>query len=70
MISVLNDVYSGKTAKALKKMDKIGAKLSNNKLEEIRHYVLAKCYFSNHDQDNYLKEKQQVSTKELIAQLE
>ena len=68
--SILNDVYYGKPAKALKKMDKIGSKPGNANLEEIRHYVLAKCYFGSHDQDNFQKEKKLISSKELLAQLE
>jgi len=68
--SILNDVYYGKPAKALKKMEKIGSKSGSGNLEEIRHYVLAKCYFSSHDQDNFQKEKKLISSKELLAQLE
>jgi thiol-disulfide isomerase/thioredoxin len=68
--SILNDVYYGKPAKALKKMEKIGSKPGNENLEEIRHYVLAKCYFGSHDQDNFQKEKKLISSKELLAQLE
>ncbi len=68
--SILNDVYYGKPAKALKKMEKIGTKPGSGNLEEIRHYVLAKCYFSSHDQENFQKEKKLISSKELLAKLE
>ena len=51
-------------------MEKIGAQPGNANLEEIRHYVLAKCYFGSHDQDNFQKEKKLISSKELLVQLE
>ena len=70
LYSILNDVYYGKSAKALKKLDKIGPKPGNQNLEDIRHFVLAKCYSGNHDADNFTKEKQQIGNKDLLAQLE
>jgi len=67
---ILNDVYNGKPAKALKKMDKIAPMPDNKNFEEIRHFVLAKSYLGNHDLDNFQREKLLVSNKDLLSQLE
>lgn len=70
LYTILNDVYNGKPEKAMKKLEKQGARPGNNNYEEVRHFVLAKCYLGTKDQENFEKEKKQISNKELIAQLE
>lgn len=70
LYDILNDVYYGKPAKALKKLDKLGAKPENPNFEQLRHFVLASCYLGNKDNDNFQKEKQLITSKELLAQLE
>jgi len=70
LYTILNDVYNGKPEKAMKKLVKQGARPGNNNYEDIRHFVLAKCYQGTKDQDNFEKEKAQIRKKELLAQLE
>lgn len=70
LYSILNDVYFGKPAKALRRMDKIVSRPENKNFEDIRHFVFAKSYFGNHDLDNYRREKLQIGNKDLLAQLE
>ncbi len=70
LYTILNDVYNGKPEKALKKLDKQGARPGNNNYEDVRHFVLAKCYKGTKDQENFEKEKKQISKKELLAQLD
>lgn len=70
LYDILNDVYYGKPAKALKKLEKMGAKPENPNFEQLRHFVLANCYWGNKDNDNFQKEKQLITNKELLAQLE
>jgi thioredoxin-related protein len=68
--SALNDVYYDRPQKALKQLEKMELAQKDENLAEFRHFVLAKCYKSLNDQENYLKEKQMVKKAELLAQLE
>jgi thiol-disulfide isomerase/thioredoxin len=70
LYSILNDLYYGRPQKALKMIEKMDPKPQNEYLAEFRHFILAKCYKSTNDQDNYQKEKQQINKKEFIEQLE
>jgi len=70
LYSILNDVYSGKPDKALKKMDKIVSRPENKNFEDVRHFVFAKSYFAKHDLDNFQREKLQIGNKDLLPQCE
>jgi thiol-disulfide isomerase/thioredoxin len=67
---VLNVLYDGKPEKALKKMDKISSSPANEKIEDLRHFVLAKCFRETKNQDNFMKEKQMIKSKEFLSLLE
>jgi thiol-disulfide isomerase/thioredoxin len=67
---ILNEVYCGRIQSALKMIEKMDPKPEDENIAEFRHFILAKCYKSVNDQDNFQKEKQQVKKKELLAQLE
>lgn len=68
--SVLNEVYCGRTQKALKMIENMNPNPQNENMAELRHYILAKCYRSANDQDNYQKEKLLIKRKEFLDQLE
>lgn len=70
LYSVLNDVYLNKPEKALKTIEKMNPNPQNEKLAELRHFVLAKSYRMANDLDNYQKEKLQIKNKEFIDQLD
>lgn len=70
LYSVLNILYNGKPEKALNKMEKNGTASGNEKTEDLRHYVLARCYWETKDQENFTKEKQLIKSRELAALLE
>jgi hypothetical protein len=54
----------------LKKMDNIASSPENEKIEDLRHFVLAKCYLETKNQDNFIKEKNLIKSKEILTQLE
>jgi thiol-disulfide isomerase/thioredoxin len=68
--SIMNDVYCGRYEKAFKMIEKMNPESGNENLSEFRHFILAKCYKNTNDQDNYQKEKQLVTKRELLDQLE
>jgi thiol-disulfide isomerase/thioredoxin len=68
--SIMNDIYSGRHEKALKMIEKMDSVPGNESTAELKHFILAKCYKNINDQDNYQKEKQMVTKKELLDQLE
>lgn len=68
--SILNDVYAGRSQKALKKIEKIKSPSTNEDISQLRHFVLAKCYANTNDQPNFQKEKQLITKKELLDKLE
>jgi thiol-disulfide isomerase/thioredoxin len=70
LYAVLNILYYGKPEKALKKMDNIAPTPENEKIEDLRHYVLAKCYWETKNQDNFIKEKNLIKSKEILSHLE
>ena len=70
LYTVLNIVYNGKPEKALKKMEKINSEPANDKIEDLRHFVFAKCFLDTKNQDNFMKEKQLIKSKEFLSQLE
>ncbi len=69
LYSVLNDIYAGREQKALKAIEKMNPVPGNDTLAELRHFVLAECYKSIGDQDNFLKHKQLIRKQELVSQL-
>jgi thiol-disulfide isomerase/thioredoxin len=69
LYSVLNDIYAGREQKALKTIEKMNPVPGNDTLAELRHFVLAECYKSIGDQDNFLKHKQLIRKQELVSQL-
>lgn len=70
LYTIMNDVYTDKVNKALKKIGKLDPINGSPDLMEFEHFVLAKCYQGTKDQGNFQKEKSQISNKELLAQLE
>ena len=70
LYSSLNDVYWTNYKKALKKITKINIATSDNHLTELRHFILAMCYKNTNDFTEFQKEKQLISTKEYLVQLE
>lgn len=68
--SILNDVYGGRYQKALSMIEKMDPQPQNESMTEFRHYILALCYRSANDQDNYNKEKNLITKKEFLDQLE
>ncbi len=70
LYSVLNTLYLGNSEKALKEINKISSAPANGKIEDLRHFVLAKCFLDTKNQDNFIKEKQLIKSKELRSQLE
>ncbi len=70
LFSVLNDIYAGREQKALKTIEKMNPVPGNENLAELRHFVLAECYSSIGDKDNFLKHKQMIRKPELLGQLE
>jgi hypothetical protein len=70
LYTILNDVYSGRHQKALKQIEKMDQNPKNDNSAQLRHFILAKCFKNAGDEDNFIKEKQQILNKELISQLE
>ena len=70
LYSSLNDVYWTNYKKAIKKIAKINSFSSDNHLAELRHFILAMCYKSTNDLTGFQKEKQLISSKEYLVQLE
>lgn len=70
LYSVLNILYNGKPEKALKKIEKSRLAPVNEKIEDLMHYVLAKCYWETRNQDDFRREKQLIKSRELSALLE
>lgn len=66
--SILNDIYAGHEQKALKAIEKMNPVPGNEDMSELRHFVLAECYKSIGDQDNFLKHKQQIRKEEFLGQ--
>lgn len=70
LYSSLNDVYWSKHKKALKKIEKMGSVSKDGQLAELRHFILAKCYKETQDMTEFQKEKQLITTKDYLDQLE
>ena len=66
----LNDVYYGNPEKAMKNFTKdfVSAESCQNK--DLAHFLLASCYKSMNDVQNFEKEKSLISDNELLIQLE
>lgn len=66
---LLNDVYKGKAAKALKKFNNTigGAEKCKNK--ELAHFFLANCYRALNDIETFNKELSMLSSDDFINQL-
>ncbi|MCU0457169.1 MAG: thioredoxin family protein [Bacteroidales bacterium] len=67
--SILNDIYSGHGQKALKTIEKMNPVPVNEDIAELRHFVLAECYRSIGDQENFQKHKQLIKKQEFLGQL-
>jgi len=68
--STLNDVYNSKFKKALKKIESLKSEPKDGQLSELRHYILAKCYFNLSDPTKYQQEKLLITSKDLIDRLD
>ena len=66
----LNDIYYGNPEKAMKNFTKdfVSAESCQNK--DMAHFLLASCYKSMKDAENFEKEKRLISDNELLTQLE
>lgn len=70
LYTVLNILYNGKPEKAMKKMDNISSVPADEKIEDLRHFVMAKCFLETKNQDNFMKEKQLIKSSDLRSMLE
>jgi thiol-disulfide isomerase/thioredoxin len=66
----LNDIYYGNPEKAMKNFTKdfVSAESCQNK--DMAHFLLASCYKSMKDAENFEKEKSLISDNELLTQLD
>lgn len=66
----LNDIYYGNPEKAMKNFTKdfVSAESCQNK--DLAHFLLASCYKSMKDTENFEKEKSLISDNELLTRLE
>jgi thiol-disulfide isomerase/thioredoxin len=70
LFDVLFDVYKGKPQKALKNMGKIEINKEDTLISELSHFVLASCYKAMKDDENYLREKEQITSKTFLTELD
>ncbi len=70
LYSSLNDVYWNKHKKALKKIEKMDLVSKDGQLADLKHFILAKCYKESQDLAGFQKEKQLITSREYLDQLE
>jgi thiol-disulfide isomerase/thioredoxin len=66
----LNDIYYGNPEKAMKNFTKDFVSAENCQNKDLAHFVLASCYKSMKDTENFEKEKSLITDNELLTQLE
>jgi thiol-disulfide isomerase/thioredoxin len=66
----LNDIYYGNPEKALKNFTKDFVSSENCQNKDLAHFLLASCYKSMKDDENFKKESSFIADKELLNQLE